>query len=471
MNLTSESSEPGAVALRGRAVPRRKNPPAGSLRPTADSPSLEGIHNTVALPSRAGFWKKLLAYSGPGCLVAVGYMDPGNWITSIQGGAQYSYSLLCVILLSSLIAMLLQSMAARLGIATGMDLAQATRAAAGRPVAFVLWVLTELAIMATDIAEVIGGAVALELLFKIPLLLGVIVTVGDVLLLLLLSTVGFRKVEAIVATLIATIFTVFLYEVVLGRPAAGAMLSGFVPTARIAADPGELFLALGIVGATVMPHNLYLHSSIIQARQYERTRAGKKEALRFAMIDSNLQLGVAFVVNCLLLILGASMFYGHASHLGRFVDLYNALSDSRIVGAIASPMLSTLFAVALLASGQNSTITGTLSGQIVMEGFIRLKMPLWLRRLVTRLLSVVPVLICVALYGGRESAVEQLLIYTQVFLSIQLPFAIVPLTLFTGSRRLMGPFVNPMWVKCLAWASAALLTGLNVFLIGGTFRS
>lgn len=435
----------------------------------ANGPSLEEINNTVSLPKQAGFWRKLLAYSGPGALVAVGYMDPGNWITSIQGGAQYAYSLLCVILLSNLIAMLLQGMSAKLGIVTGMDLAQATRAATNKPVSFILWILTELAIMATDIAEVIGGAVALELLFKIPLVFGVLITVGDVLLLLLLSRVGFRKVEAIVATLITTIFAVFLYEVLLGQPSAGAILTGFIPTSRIAANQGELLIALGIVGATVMPHNLYLHSSIIQARKYDRTDEGKKEAVHFATIDSNLQLTIAFVVNCLLLILGASMFYGHASNLGRFVDLYNALGNSQIVGVIASPVLSTLFAVALLASGQNSTITGTLSGQIVMEGFIHLKMPLWVRRLVTRVISVIPVLICVILYGNREDAVEQLLLYTQVFLSIQLPFAIVPLTIFTSSKKIMGKFANPAWVKYLAWAIAIVLTGLNIFLIYGTF--
>lgn len=460
----------GRTAGRGTAVldeidAGAKKAPAWQVVQNADGPSLREINNTVALPRRGGFWRKLLAYSGPGCLVAVGYMDPGNWITSIQGGAQYAYSLLCVILLSSLVAMLLQGMSARLGIVTGMDLAQATRAAVGRPLALVLWVLAELAIMATDIAEVIGGAVALELLFGIPLTAGVLITVGDVLLLLLLSSVGFRKVEAVVAALIATIFAVFLYEVLLGAPRAGDILAGFLPSPRIAADRGELLLALGIVGATVMPHNLYLHSSIVQARRYERTDAGKKEAIRFAGLDSNIQLSVAFVVNCLLLILGASMFYGRAGHLGRFVELYNALKDPGIVGAIASPVLSTLFAVALLASGQNSTITGTLSGQIVMEGFIHLKLPQWLRRLVTRLLSVIPVLVCVAAYGGREAAVEQLLLYTQVFLSIQLPFAIVPLTIFTSSRRRMGAFANPLWVKCLAWAVTAALTGLNVFLI------
>lgn len=436
---------------------------------SANGASLEEINNTVSLPKNAGFWKKLAAFSGPGALVAVGYMDPGNWITSIQGGSQFGYTLLSVILLSNLIAMLLQGMCAKLGIVTGMDLAQATRKATSKPVAIVLWILTELAIMATDIAEVIGGAIALQLLFHIPLLVGVLITTFDVLLLLLLTRVGFRKIEAIVATLIATIFIVFLYEVILSNPSMGPLLRGFIPSTEIATNGHMLLLALGIIGATVMPHNLYLHSSIVQTRQFERNTEGKREAVRFATIDSNIQLSIAFVINCLLLILGAALFFGTSSDLGRFTDLYNALSDNAIVGAIASPLLSTLFAVALLASGQNSTITGTLSGQIVMEGFIEMKMPTWLRRIITRLLAIVPVIICVIIYGGREDAVEKLLLYTQVFLSIQLPFAIIPLTIFTSSKKLMGEFANPAWMKYLAWTIAITLTILNCFLIYGTF--
>ncbi|WP_210089714.1 Nramp family divalent metal transporter [Paenibacillus turicensis] len=436
---------------------------------SANGASLEEINNTVSLPKNAGFWKKLAAFSGPGALVAVGYMDPGNWITSIQGGSQFGYTLLSVILLSNLIAMLLQGMCAKLGIVTGMDLAQATRKATSKPIAIVLWILTELAIMATDIAEVIGGAIALQLLFHIPLLVGVLITTFDVLLLLLLTRVGFRKIEAIVATLIATIFIVFLYEVILSNPSMGPLLRGFIPSTEIATNGHMLLLALGIIGATVMPHNLYLHSSIVQTRQFERNTEGKREAVRFATIDSNIQLSIAFVINCLLLILGAALFFGTTSDLGRFTDLYNALSDNAIVGAIASPLLSTLFAVALLASGQNSTITGTLSGQIVMEGFIEMKMPTWLRRIITRLLAIVPVIICVIIYGGREDAVEKLLLYTQVFLSIQLPFAIIPLTIFTSSKKLMGEFANPAWMKYLAWTIAITLTILNCFLIYGTF--
>lgn len=365
--------------------------------------------------------------------------------------------------------MLLQSMAAKLGIVTGRDLAQATREHTSKKTGFVLWVITELAIMATDIAEVIGGAVALQLLFGLPLLVGVLITTLDVLLLLLLTKLGFRKIEAIVAVLIAVIFMVFAYEVALAQPHLGEVLRGFIPDTKIATDKSMLLLALGIVGATVMPHNLYLHSSISQARKFDRNDDEEKaRAIKFTTWDSNIQLTVAFVVNCLLLVLGGALFYGTNSDLGKFVDLYDALKDPSIVGDIASPLLSTLFAVALLASGQNSTITGTLSGQIVMEGFINLRMPLWMRRVVTRLLAIVPVIICVILYGGRESAVEDLLLYTQVFLSIALPISIIPLTIYTSDKKIMGRFANPTWMKILAWIIAIVLTLLNLFLIYST---
>lgn len=435
----------------------------------ANGPSLEEINGTVEVPENASFLRTLFAYSGPGALVAVGYMDPGNWITSIAGGAEYKYALLSVILLSSLIAMMLQSMAAKLGIVTGHDLAQATRAHTSKRVGFVLWIITELAIMATDIAEVIGGAVALQLLFGFPLLLGVLITTFDVLLLLLLTKLGFRKIEAVVVCLIVVIFSVFAYEVALADPNIGEILRGFIPETRIATDKSMLLLALGIVGATVMPHNLYLHSSIAQSRKLDRTDdVAKAKAIRFTVWDSNIQLSVAFIVNCLLLILGGALFYGTNSDLGKFVDLFDALKNPDIVGSIASPTLSILFAIALLASGQNSTITGTLSGQIVMEGFIHLKMPLWMRRVVTRLIAIVPVIICVILYGGQESAVEDLLLYTQVFLSVALPVSIIPLTIYTSDKKLMGRFANPKWMKILAWIIAVVLTALNLFLIYGT---
>lgn len=435
--------------------------------------SLAEINNTVPVAgAKSGFLRKLFAFSGPGALVAVGYMDPGNWITSIQGGALYSYLLLSVILLSSLIAMLLQAMCAKLGIVTGQDLAQATRARVGPKLAALLWITTELAIMATEIAEVIGSAVALNLLFGIPLMAGVLLTVLDVFLLLVLMKLGFRKIEAFVFVLILTIFLIFAYEVMLSDPDMSAVLRGFIPsekifTATLAGQDSALLIGLGIVGATVMPHNLYLHSSIVQSRQYDRrSEAGLREAIRFATIDSNIQLGFSFIINCLLLVLGAALFFGNdPSDLGRFTQLYDALQNPGIVGGIASATLSTLFAVALLASGQNATITGTLTGQIVMEGFIHLRLPMWLRRVITRGLAVIPVIICIYLWGDREDVVESLLIYTQVFLSIALPFSMIPLLLMTSSKKIMGVFVNSRLTTVLGGVSAATLVILNLQLI------
>ena len=435
--------------------------------------SLAEINNTVPVAgAKSGFLRKLFAFSGPGALVAVGYMDPGNWITSIQGGALYSYLLLSVILLSSLIAMLLQAMCAKLGIVTGQDLAQATRARVGPKLAALLWITTELAIMATEIAEVIGSAVALNLLFGIPLMAGVLLTVLDVFLLLVLMKLGFRKIEAFVFVLILTIFLIFAYEVMLSDPDMSAVLRGFIPsekifTATLAGQDSALLIGLGIVGATVMPHNLYLHSSIVQSRQYDRrSEAGLREAIRFATIDSNIQLGFSFIINCLLLVLGAALFFGNdPSDLGRFTQLYDALQNPGIVGSIASATLSTLFAVALLASGQNATITGTLTGQIVMEGFIHLRLPVWLRRVITRGLAVIPVIICIYLWGDREDVVESLLIYTQVFLSIALPFSMIPLLLMTSSKKIMGVFVNSRLTIILGTVSAVALVILNLQLI------
>lgn len=435
--------------------------------------SLAEINNTVPVAgAKSGFLRKLFAFSGPGALVAVGYMDPGNWITSIQGGALYSYLLLSVILLSSLIAMLLQAMCAKLGIVTGQDLAQATRARVGPKLAALLWITTELAIMATEIAEVIGSAVALNLLFGIPLMAGVLLTVLDIFLLLVLMKLGFRKIEAFVFVLILTIFLIFAYEVMLSDPDMSAVLRGFIPsekifTATLAGQDSALLIGLGIVGATVMPHNLYLHSSIVQSRQYDRrSEAGLREAIRFATIDSNIQLGFSFIINCLLLVLGAALFFGNdPSDLGRFTQLYDALQNPGIVGGIASATLSTLFAVALLASGQNATITGTLTGQIVMEGFIHLRLPMWLRRVITRGLAVIPVIICIYLWGDREDVVESLLIYTQVFLSIALPFSMIPLLLMTSSKKIMGVFVNSQLTIILGTVSTVALVILNLQLI------
>ncbi|MBS9543932.1 Nramp family divalent metal transporter [Morganella morganii subsp. sibonii] len=435
--------------------------------------SLAEINNTVPVAgAKAGFLRKLFAFSGPGALVAVGYMDPGNWITSIQGGALYSYLLLSVILLSSLIAMLLQAMCAKLGIVTGQDLAQATRSRVGPKTAALLWITTELAIMATEIAEVIGSAVALNLLFDIPLMAGVLLTVLDVFLLLVLMKLGFRKIEAFVFVLILTIFVIFAYEVALSDPNLRDMMRGFIPsekifTATLAGQDSALLIGLGIVGATVMPHNLYLHSSIVQTRQYDRrSETGLREAIRFATIDSNIQLGFSFIINCLLLVLEAALFFGNdPSDLGRFTQLYDALKNPDIVGVIASSTLATLFAVALLASGQNATITGTLTGQIVMEGFIHLRLPMWLRRVITRGLAVIPVIICIYLWGDREDVVEKLLIYTQVFLSIALPFSMIPLLLLTSSKKIMGVFVNSRLTIVLGTVATVVLVVLNLQLI------
>ncbi|KRM71893.1 Nramp family divalent metal transporter [Lacticaseibacillus brantae] len=430
------------------------------------SKSLSEVNGSVKVPDDKGFWRTLLAYTGPGVLIAVGYMDPGNWITSIAGGAQFKYQLLSVVLISSLIAMLLQAMAAKLGIVTGKDLAQMIRENTSKRMGIVLWVITELAIMATDIAEIIGSAIALELLFKIPLIVGIVITAADVLILLLLMRLGFRKIEAIVATLVIVIVMVFAYEVFLASPQFTQILAGYIPSSSILTNKSMLYLSLGIVGATVMPHDLFLGSSISQTREIDRSDSAKvAKSIKFTTIDSNIQLTIAFIVNSLLLILGAALFYGTNSPLGKFVDLFNALQNPQIVGAIASPILSMLFAVALLSSGQSSTITGTLSGQIIMEGFINLKMPMWLQRLVTRLLSVLPVLGFAIYYHGDEAKIENLLTFSQVFLSIALPFAVIPLVKYTSDKKIMGQFANHTWSKALAWFSAIVLVALNGYLI------
>nr|4WGV_A Chain A, Divalent metal cation transporter MntH [Staphylococcus capitis VCU116]4WGV_C Chain C, Divalent metal cation transporter MntH [Staphylococcus capitis VCU116]4WGW_A Chain A, Divalent metal cation transporter MntH [Staphylococcus capitis]4WGW_C Chain C, Divalent metal cation transporter MntH [Staphylococcus capitis]5M95_A Chain A, Divalent metal cation transporter MntH [Staphylococcus capitis]5M95_C Chain C, Divalent metal cation transporter MntH [Staphylococcus capitis] len=404
--------------------------------------------------------------------VAVGYMDPGNWITSMQGGAQYGYTLLFVILISSLAAMLLQSMTVRLGIATGKDLAQMTRHFLSKPVAIIFWIIAELAIIATDIAEVIGSAIALDLIFGIPLIVGALITVFDVFLLLFIMRFGFRKIEAIVGTLIFTVLAIFVFEVFISSPQLTDILNGFVPHKEIVTNQGILYIALGIIGATIMPHNLYLHSSIVQSRKYDRhDNEEKAQAIKYATIDSNLQLSIAFVVNCLLLTLGAALFFGTKTNdLGGFYDLYHALKTEPVLGATLGGVMSTLFAVALLASGQNSTITGTLAGQIVMEGFLRLSIPNWLRRLITRSLAVIPVIICLIIFKGNSEKIEQLLVFSQVFLSIALPFSLIPLQLATSNKKLMGPFINKTWVNIISWTLIVILSGLNVYLIIQTFQ-
>ena len=446
----------------------------------ANGPSLEEINGTVKVPKGKGFWRTLLAYSGPGALVAVGYMDPGNWSTSITGGQNFQYLLMSTILMSSLVAMLLQYMAAKLGIVTQLDLAQAIRARTGKTLGIILWIMTELAIMATDIAEVIGAAIALYLLFGIPMFLAVFITVLDVLVLLLLTKVGFRKIETIVVALILVILFVFTYQVALSNPDWGAVFSGFIPSAKTFSTTPTvngmtpLMGTLGIIGATVMPHNLYLHSAVSQTRQIDHDdEEAVAQAVKFSAWDSNIQLTAAFVVNCLLLIMGVAVFKTGAVQDASFFGLYDALSDTStlsngvLISVAKSGILSVLFAVALLASGQNSTITGTLTGQVIMEGFVNLKMPLWARRLVTRLIAVVPVLLCVAFTSGQSTIQEHqslntLMNNSQVFLAFALPFSMIPLIMMTDSEATMGRFKNSLIIKVLGWFAVISLTVLNL---------
>jgi manganese transport protein len=423
-------------------------------------PSLPEVHASVHISRSPVYWRRLLGFMGPGFLISVGYMDPGNWATDIAGGSRFGYTLLFVIMLSNLMAILLQSLALKLGVATERDLAQLCHENYGRKASFALWVGAEIAIAACDLAEVIGSAIALQLLFHIPLLYGVLITGLDVLLILLLQKWGFRYVEALVITLIGTIVGMFGVQMILSRPDYWPVLhSLFVPSVSIVTNPAMLYIAIGILGATVMPHNLYLHSSIVQSRRYKRTPEGKREAVHMANVDSALALTLALFVNASILIVAAAVFHrsGHFE-VAAIEDAYKLLSP--LVGA---GFASTLFAVALLASGQNSSITGTLAGQIVMEGFIHLKVSPWLRRLITRSLAIIPTIIVVAINGERGT--EKLLILSQVILSMQLSFAVVPLVIFTGDRGKMGEFVNATWLKVLAWSTAVAIAGLNAWLL------
>jgi len=428
-------------------------------------PSLPESHHSVVVPRGVPFWRKALAFAGPGYMVAVGYMDPGNWATDLAGGARFGYLLLSVVLISNLMAILLQALALKLGIVTGRDLAQACRDHYSRPVSFALWVLCEIAIAACDLAEVIGSAIALNLLFGIPLVWGVCLTAFDVLLILLLQHKGFRYLEAFVFALVATIGVCFAIELLMARPAIGAVLQGLVPRADIVRNPMMLYIAIGILGATVMPHNLYLHSSIVQTRKVLPDVASKREAVWFATLDSTVALLFAFFINAAILILAAATFNqsGHQD-VADIGDAYRLLTP-----LLGTTIASTLFAVALLASGQNSTITGTLAGQIVMEGFLNIRLPAWLRRLITRLIAIVPAVIVTAMHG--EHGAGSLLILSQVILSMQLSFAVVPLVYFTSQRKKMGEFVNSPLLAGTAWAVAAIIMGLNVWLLIGTFRS
>ena len=431
-----------------------KTPLAGF---TTDRRSLPEVHGTVPVPS--GFWRKVFAFAGPGYLVAVGYMDPGNWATDIAGGARYGYTLLSVVMISNLMAILLQAMAARLGIASGRDLAQACRDSYSRPVVLALWVLAELAIAATDLAEVLGAAIALNLLFGLPILVGVVLTAFDVLVVLYLQQRRFRYVEVLVVLLILGIAGAFTVELWLSRPASGEVLAGFIPTSRILLDKDMLYIALGILGATVMPHNLYLHSSIVQTRRYGDGDEDRASAIRFATLDSTVALSSALFINAAILIVAAATFHGTGyQHIADIDDAYVMLTP-----LLGTTLASTLFALALLFAGQNATITGTLSGQIVMEGFLSLRLRPWLRRVITRLIAIVPAVVVIAWYG--ESGTGPLLILSQVVLSLQLPFAVFPLLQFTSDRGRMGRFALPLWMRVLAWPVAVVIAALNAWLL------
>jgi manganese transport protein len=429
----------------------------GGWRRARVAPSLQEVYRSVPVRG-GGFFRKLLTFAGPGYLVAVGYMDPGNWATDLAGGSRFGYTLLSIVLLSNMMAVLLQGLASKLGIVTGRDLAQACRDHFSRPVTVALWLLCEVAIAACDLAEVIGSAIALNLLFHIPVGVGVLITGFDVLLLLALQHRGVRVLEALVITLIATVGFCFLFEIVLAHPAVGAVAAGFIPTGELVRNPEMLYIAIGILGATVMPHNLYLHSSIVQTRRYEETADGKREAVRFAFLDSTIALTFAFFVNAAILIIAAATFHtnGHAD-VAEIQDAHKLLTP--LLGAGAS----TAFALALLASGQNSTLTGTLAGQIVMEGFLEIRIRPWLRRLITRLIAIVPAAIVAFVYG--ESGTAQLLILSQVVLSLQLSFAVFPLVAFTSDREKMGEFANAIWLKGCAWAVAGFIAALNAWLL------
>ncbi|GJD94580.1 Divalent metal cation transporter MntH [Methylobacterium iners] len=428
-------------------------------RGNEDEPSLGRLNGSVPVQATGTWLRRLMGFIGPGYMVSVGYMDPGNWATDIAGGSQFGYTLLAVILLSNLMAIVLQALAARLGIATGRDLAQACRDAYPKPVGFALWLICEAAIIACDLAEVIGTAIALKLLFGIPLVVGAVITALDVFLVLLLLRRGFRALEAFVIALLIVIFVCFGIQIALAAPPVQAVLAGFIPSTEIVTNPAALYIAIGIIGATVMPHNLYLHSSIVQTRNYPRTEEGRRGALRFAVTDSTIALMLALFVNASILIMAASVFHASGrTEVNEIEQAHELLSPLLGVG-----IASTLFAVALLASGLNSTVTATLAGQIVMEGFLRLRIPDWARRLITRSVAIVPVVIVTALYGDAGTA--KLLVLSQVVLSMQLPFAVIPLVRFVSDRSKMGSLVIPTWLKLLSWAITGIIVALNLKLL------
>jgi len=437
--------------------------PHVAWRKPAGQVSLAEVHRSIVVPVTASFWRKLLAFSGPGFLVAVGYMDPGNWATDLAGGAKFGYALLFIVMLSNFMAILLQHLCIKLGVATGRDLAQACRDHYSTPTVWFLWILCEIAISACDLAEVVGSAIALQLLFGIPLVWGCVITCLDVLAVLYLQNKGFRYMEALVITLIATIGSCFAAELIFSKPSFVGVMFGFAPSPHIVTNQAMLYIGIGIIGATVMPHNLYLHSSIVQTRKFEQTPEGKREAIKYASIDSAGALMFALFINAAILILAASAFHwsGH-ENVAQIQDAYKLLSP-----LLGVSFASALFAIALLASGQNSTLTGTLAGQIVMEGFLHIRLRPWLRRLITRALAIVPAVLVIGVFG--ESKTTQLLIASQVVLSMQLGFAVWPLMRFTDERAKMGEFANRLWLKILGWATAAIIIVLNVKLLFDTF--
>ena len=444
--------------------PRQEPTPTDGWRGPVKRPSLPEVFKSVAVPKNATAWRRFLAFFGPGYLIAVGYMDPGNWATDISGGSVYSYRLLSVILIANFTAIFLQALSAKLGIVTQRDLAQACRDAYSKPVSIFLWLSAEIGIVACDVAEVIGAGIALNLLFHIPLIIGCALTALDVLVVLVLQGRGFRYVEALVITLIGMMMVIFTVEMIYARPAWFGVLAGFVPHAEIIRDPAMLYIALGILGATVMPHNLYLHSSIVQTRDFGSDYKEKKGAIQSAYLDSTVALMLALFVNAALLILAAAVFYRTGHHeIGDIQSAYKLLTPLMGVG-IATP----LFAIALLASGQNSTLTGTMAGQIILEGFTNFQIPAWLRRLISRMLAIIPTLIIVGLYG--MSGTGKLLIFSQVVLSVQLSFAVIPLIQFTSDKAKMGRFVNGWATRTVGWILAVIIFGLNSYLVYTTFK-
>lgn len=432
-----------------------------SAHPT--TPTLSDVYNSVPIPTHGSFLRKLFAFSGPGFLVAVGYMDPGNWATDLAGGAQFGYSLLFVILAANLMAILLQHLALKLGVATEKDLAQVCRDSYSKPVRLGLWFMAQIMIIACDLAEVIGSAIALNLLFDIPLSIGVIITAADVFIILMLQKKGFRYLEALVIALVATVIVAFGFEIFLSQPAVSAVLAGFLPSSLIFTNQDALYIALGILGATVMPHNLFLHSSVVQTRQYTRDDRGKKEAIKFGTIDTVIALTTALFANAAILIVAASVFHfsGNAD-VAEIEQAYLLLTP-----LLGTSLASLVFALALLASGQNSTLTGTLTGQIIAEGFLNLKIKPWVSRLSTRLLAIIPALAVIIFF--QDFGVGKLLILSQVILSLQLPFAVIPLVMFTSSKGKMGQFVNRPWLKYLSYSIALIIVVLNVWLLYNIF--